>query len=56
MTHDLTLLSRLGEGVDQSLISLVVLSYIFWTLGSISSMMAMFNRLFSHSFYESRIS
>ena len=45
MTHDLTPLSQLEENVDQSSISLVVFSYIFWTLGSTSSMMEMPNRL-----------
>ena len=37
--------SRLGEDVDQSSFSLIVLSYIFWTLGSTSSMMVGPDRL-----------
>ena len=43
--HDLTPLFRLGENVDQSSISLIVLSYIFWTLSSSSSMKTRPNRL-----------
>ena len=45
MTHDLTPLSRLGEDVDQSSISFIALLYIFWTLGSTSSMIARLDRL-----------
>ena len=46
--HMTSPLSRLWGDVDQSSITLVVLSYIFWTLGSTSSMMTGPNRLLTY--------